>query len=57
MKVLFDGHPVEYEFLVAIMDDALREELHRELAPCSAQTFIDAYDVRHFEKYGKLFAA
>lgn len=36
---------VQFDFATAVnlMDDAVREELHRELAPCSEQVFFDAY--------------
>ena len=38
------------------MDDEIREDLHRELAPCSDLEFLEAYMQRHFEKYGEDFA-
>ena len=45
----------DFEACIALMDDDIREELHRELAPCTAQEFLDAYVDRHFEKYGEDF--
>ncbi len=34
-----------------MMDDDLREELHREMAPCTNQEFYDAYVKAHAAKY------
>lgn len=41
-----------FETAVNMMDDEIREELHRELAPCSEVEFLEAYMERHEEKYG-----
>lgn len=38
------------------MDDELREEIHRELAPCSNERFLMAYMMAHTEKYGEDYA-
>lgn len=38
------------------MDSDIREELHSELAPCSNQEFIEAYNERHVAKYGEDFS-
>ena len=46
-----DGHLVNYEVAVAMMDDDLREQLHREMAPCSNQEFYDAYVKAHAAKF------
>lgn len=46
-----DGHLVDYDAAVEMMDDDLREELHREMAPCSNQAFFDAYVKAHAEKF------
>lgn len=40
---------------VALMDDDIREELHRELAPCTELEFLEAYMERHEQKYGTPF--
>lgn len=42
-----------YDAAVVLMDDDLREELHRELAPCTEQEFFSAYEQAHAEKYGE----
>ena len=46
-----DGHLVNYEVAVAMMDDDLREQLHREMAPCTNQEFYAAYVKAHAAKY------
>lgn len=46
-----DGHLVNYEAAVNMMDDDLREELNREMAPCTNQEFYDAYVKAHAEKF------
>lgn len=46
-----DGKDVDYEAAVAMMDDDLREQLHREMAPCTNQEFYDAYVKAHAAKY------
>lgn len=41
-----------FETAVNMMDDEIREELHRELAPCEEVEFLEAYMEKHEEKYG-----
>ena len=51
------GNEVNFEAAAELMDDELREELHQELAPCTAQEFFDAYAKAHAEKFdGEEFA-
>ena len=50
--VILSGSEVDYDACVNLMDDDIREELHREMAPCSDQEFLDAYVVKHAEKFG-----
>ncbi len=40
---------------VNLMDDELREELHRDLAPTTPLVFLASYAVKHYEKYGEYF--
>lgn len=54
-SVLLNGREVNYEVCVNLMDDEIREELHRKMAPCGDQEFLDAYCKAHKEKYGKEF--
>lgn len=49
------GRPVDFPAAVRLMDDDLREELHRELAPCSDQQFLEEYARRHQERFGEEF--
>ena len=48
-----------YEAAVNLMDDEIREELHRENITYAAQRndieFIAEYMLRHYEKYGEEF--
>lgn len=46
---------VDFDACVNLMDDELREQAHRELAPCSEQEFIDRYCQLHTQKYGEDF--
>ena len=45
------GHMIDYDAAVALMAAGLREQLHRELAPCTNQEFYDAYVKAHAAKY------
>jgi hypothetical protein len=51
-----NGDPVNYEAAVALMDDDLREELHRKMSPCSNQKFFDEYAKAHKKRFGEDFA-
>lgn len=44
-----------YSASVNLMDDEIREEIHRELAPCSDEEFLEAYMEAHERKYGVPF--
>lgn len=54
-KVLLNGYEVDFDAIVNMMDDEIREELHNELAPCTDQEFVDAYIEAHKAKYGEQF--
>ena len=47
------GVEISFEASVILMDDEIREELHRELAPCTDQEFFTAYEKAHAEKFGE----
>lgn len=49
------GVIVDYDVAVLLMDDELREDIHRELAPCADQEFFDEYAKRHVEKFGEIW--
>ena len=56
MKVINqNGAETDFEVAVSLMDDEIREDLNRELAPCSEQEFFSAYEKAHAEKYGEEF--
>ena len=44
-----------FDAAVELMDNDLREEIHKELSPCSDEKFLCEYEKRHFEKYGEEF--
>ena len=46
---------IAYEVAVNFMDDEIRERLHSELAPCTDQTFFNAYAKAHEEKFGEVW--
>lgn len=48
-----NGTIIDYDVAVSLMDDGIREDLHRELAPCTEQEFFTAYEKAHAEKYGE----
>ena len=55
METVKNEYGTEFDFGVAVqlMDDDVREEIHREIAPCGAQEFFDAYLKRHEERFGE----
>jgi len=55
MMVMLNGKEVNFDVAVVLMDDEIREELHRELAPCTEQQFVDAYVKAHHDKFNEDF--
>lgn len=54
MKVINEcGTKINFDVAVMLMDEDIREELHAELSPCSAQDFFDAYAKAHAAIYGE----
>lgn len=53
--VKVNNHMVDFDAVVNLMDDEIREEIHREFAPCTAQEFVDEYIKRHRQKFGEEF--
>lgn len=51
------GIEVDYDLAVSYMDDDLREEIHRDLAPCTDQEFFDEYAARHEKKFSETWIA
>lgn len=50
-----NGKDVYWDAAVELMDDDIREQLHREMAPCTDQEFFTAYEKAHEEKFGEEF--
>lgn len=48
-----EGHELDFESAVQYMDDDIREELHRDMAPCGEQEFFTAYEKAHAAKFGE----
>ena len=42
-----------WDYIAAMMDDELREQLHKELSPCNNQKFFTAYEDAHEKKFGE----
>lgn len=57
MKNVINFYDVKIDFDVAVnlMDDKIREEIHMNLTPCTAQEFFDAYCEAHEIKFGEEF--
>lgn len=55
MTVILNDREEDFDACVNLMDDDIREALHREMAPCTEQEFLDAYVEEHFKKYGEDF--
>lgn len=45
----------DFEVAAHYMDNEIREELHREMAPCTEEEFLRTYEQRHLEKFGEEF--
>lgn len=48
-----NGSELDFETAVEFMDDGIREALHQELAPCTDQEFLTAYEIEHEKQYGE----
>lgn len=48
-----NGTEIDYEVAVMHMDDDIREELCREIAPCTEQEFFSAYEQAHERAFGE----
>ena len=40
-----------WEYIVSLMDDDIRESVHADLADCYDSVFLEEYKKRHYEKY------
>ena len=56
MKVMLNGHGVDFDACVNMMDDEIREKLHMDMVgECPEQEFLNRYCETHAEKYGEEF--
>lgn len=55
MYQLENGSSFDWETIVNYMDDDLREEIHRELAPCKEEDFLSEYCKKHKERFNEQF--
>ncbi len=44
-----------YDAAVNAMDDEVREHIHLEMVPCTAEEFLAAYAVAHEARFGEVF--
>ena len=42
-----------YDSVVNLMGDDIRERVHGELAPCTRRAFLEAYLEEHYEEFGE----
>lgn len=54
-KVVLGGVEYNMDVVSSYMDDEIREDLHAELSPCSAQEFLDRYVEEHANKFAEDF--
>ena len=47
---------ISYKETEKLMDETIREETAREIAPCAQQIFYIIYCIAHKSKFGKLFS-
>lgn len=46
------GVEINFDYVVGLMDDDVREAVHNDIAPCSEQEFFDAYCKAHLSAFG-----
>ena len=54
-QVRVDGEWHDIDAVINLMNGELREELHRKLAPCFMQYFVDRYIEEHRDRFGEEF--
>ena len=53
---LVDGQKYDFEAIVNLMDNEIREKVYTELdIPCSPQEFVKAYAEKHMKKFKREF--
>jgi hypothetical protein len=53
-QVTINGHEIDFDAAVNLMDDDIREELHAQGIE-TEQAFLDAYTAAHRAKFGEDF--
>ena len=56
-EIIHDLYGADWNAIVEIMDDEIREQVHAELAPCTKEEFFARYCELHEQKYGEEFEA
>ena len=58
-KLTLNGKERDYDAVVNMMDDELREMLHQKITSeqlaCTNQQFVNQYIYLHYDKYGEVF--
>jgi len=54
-KVMLRNIEIDFDKVVELMDEDIRDRLHTTLEPCSNQEFMDAYAKAHADKYDEEF--
>ena len=58
-KITLNGKERDFDAVVNMMDDELREMLHQKITSeqlaCTNQQFVDRYTYLHYNKYGEEF--
>jgi len=56
IKVMLNGHQVDFNAAENAMDDDIRESLHRAFEPGQEKEFLDAYAIIHAARFnGEVF--
>ena len=53
--VEIDGREFDFDAVVNLMDNDIREAVNADLAPCEDQEFVDEYRRRHLDTFGEEF--
>lgn len=53
--VIVNNQEVDFDAVVNLMDDDIREATHRQFAPCTDQQFVEAYMFAHFVEFDSEF--
>ncbi len=54
-KVMLRDKEIDFDVVVELMDEDIRDRLHTTMDPCSNQQFMDAYAKAHADKYNEEF--